>query len=516
LCTTVFAMGDLEFVNVTVDFTNGDTTRLSDEFLIALYHVDSGDCVQFGPGLSTCANLQPWPAHFQSATDGLYTALLDVQSFGFSHYVGMEYMVCIGNADRLTNDAMAYSQYNGEVGFFGFTKELESTVAVTSEVGEVPMMAVFDLRARQAQSLCTTVFAMGDLEFVNVTVDFTNGDTTVLSDEFVVALYHVDSGDCVQFGPSLSLCSNIQPWPAHFQNATDGLYTALLDVQSFEYHFYEGMEYKVCIGNADLLTNDAMAYSNFVGEVGFFGFTKEVESTVAVTSDINEELSVDFDLRVRQEQSLCTSGYAWGNLTNVSISLDFTNGDLSVLSSEFILALYHVETDSCVQFGPGLELCENHQAWPANFNAVANGQYSAVVDLNAFHFNTDQSSLFKICLGNAELVSSNPQAYSYFVGEVSFIGMVTKTELAPTMHPTVEPTPSIDPEGTNSGDDGLNDTEIILISTLAPVGILLIVGILALMWWKNVCGIRERDEMKEELFGTDHKKAGGSIDIHQV
>jgi hypothetical protein len=349
---------------------------------------------------------------------------------------------------------------------------------------------------------------MGDLQFVNVSVDFTNGDTTRLSDEFVIALYHMYSSECVQFGPSLSSCKNLQAWPAHFHNNSDGLYTTLLDVQSFGFSFFEGMEYKVCVGNADRLTNDPMAYSDFVGEVGFFGLTKEIESTVVVTSDINIEFAVDFDLRVRREQTLCTSGYAWGNLTNVSITLDFTNGDMSQLSSEFILVIYNVNTGKCVQFGPGLELCDTHASWPASFQSVANGQYSGVVDINAFEFQTgDPSALFKVCVGNAELVSSNPQAYSYFVGDVSLQGMVTKTELSPTMAPTVVP-------GSNS--DGLGDTEIILIGTLAPVGLLLIVGIVFLMWWKNVCHIRERDEMKEELFGADTKKAGGSIDIHQV
>ena len=508
LCVSEFAMGSLEFVNVTVDFTNGDTTNLSDEFIVALYHLETGECVQFGPGLETCTYLQAWPEHFQSPNDGVYTALLDVQSVGFSFNEGMEYTVCIGNGDRITDDVSAYSEFVGNVDFFGFTKEIESTVEVTSEVGEVPMMTTFDVRVRQAQSLCTSVFAMGDLQFVNVTVDFTNGDSTYLSDEFIVAFYHLFSGDCVQFGPGLETCTNLQPWPEHFQNASDGTYRALLDVQSFNFNFNEGMEYKVCIGNGDRLTDDVNAYSEFVGEVGFYGYTKEVESTVAVSSEINEEFSLDFDLRLRQEQHLCTSDYAWGNLTSVSISLVYTNGDMSMLSSEFLLVLYDVEAESCIQFGPGVEVCETHVPWPSSFNAIANGYYSGVVDVSAFNFKEgDASRLYKVCFGNAELVSGDPQAYSNYQGDVSFIGMESRTEFAPTMAPT---------HAVDSSSDGLSDTDIILISSLAPVGVVLIASVLALMWWKNVCGIRERDEMKEELFGREDKKTGGSIDVHQV
>jgi hypothetical protein len=303
----------------------------------------------------------------------------------------------------------------------------------------------------------------------------------------------------------------LQPWPDHFRNASNGLYTALLDVQAINFKFNEGMEYQVCIGNGDRLTDDINAYSEFIGDVSFFGYTKEVESTVVVSSEINEEFSLDFDLRLQPEQHLCTSGYAWGNLTSVSISLVYTNTDLSMLSSEFILVLYDLAADSCIQFGPGVEVCDTHVPWPSSFNAVANGEYSGVVEVSEstlFH-EGDPSKLYKVCFGNAELISGNPQAYSNFVGDVSFVGMESRTEFAPTMAPTQKP------DTNSNSDSGLSDTDIILISSLVPVGVILVACLLALMWWKNVCGVRERDEMKQSLFGRG-EAAGDSVDVHKV
>jgi hypothetical protein len=437
LCTSAFAMGDLQYVNMTVDFTNGDSTRLSDELILAIYHKGTQDCVQFGPGLSTCSNLQPWPASFQSTANGLYTALLDVQEFGFSFNEGMEYMICVGNGDRLSDNQMAYSYFVGDVTFFGFTSEIESTIAVTSEVAVSPMLTEFDMRLRQSQYLCTSFFAMGDLNFVNVTVDFTNGDTTRLSDELLLAIYHKESGTCIHFGPGLQSCTNLQAWPRNFQTTVSGLYTSLLDVQEFNFNFDEGMEYTMCIGNADRITDENMAYSRFVGDLSLFDFSTEIESTVVVTSDINEGFSVDFDLRVRNEQSLCTSGFAWGNMTSMVINLDFTNGDMSMLSAELVLVLHHVSSNKCVQFGQGLQVeCDSYYPWPSTFDAVASRQYTATLDVSEFHFNTEDSSLFRVCLGNEDPAATNTQAYSYFVGDATFNGMVTKAEFAPTAAPT--------------------------------------------------------------------------------
>jgi hypothetical protein len=367
----------------------------------------------------------------------LYTALLDVQEFGFSFNEGMEYMICVGNGDRLSDNQMAYSYFVGDVTFFGFTSELESTIAVTSEVAVSPMLTEFDMRLRQSQYLCTSFFAMGDLNFVNVTVDFTNGDTTRLSDELLLAIYHKESGTCIHFGPGLQSCTNLQAWPRNFQTTVSGLYTSLLDVQEFNFNFDEGMEYTMCIGNADRITDENMAYSRFVGDLSLFDFSTEIESTVVVTSDINEGFSVDFDLRVRNEQSLCTSGFAWGNMTSMVINLDFTNGDMSMLSAELVLVLHHVSSNKCVQFGQGLQVeCDSYYPWPSTFDAVASRQYTATLDVSEFHFNTEDSSLFRVCLGNEDPAATNTQAYSYFVGDATFNGMVTKAEFAPTAAPT--------------------------------------------------------------------------------
>jgi hypothetical protein len=470
LCQSFFAMGDLEYVNVTVDFFNGDDTRLSDEFVILLYHLESGDCIQFGPGLSTCKYLDAWPQSFHSSDSGLYTILLDVQEFEFAFYDGMEFSICIGNGDRITDERFAYSRFEGEIGLFGLTSEIKSEIVLTSEVGQNPLAATFDLRFRLGQRLCTNVFAMGTLEYVNMTVDFENGDTTRLSDELLFVLYHIESGDCIQFGPGLSSCKYLEAWPRAFQTTVSGLYTTLIDVRQYIFNFKEGMEYTMCFANGDRVTDDAMAYSTFKGDVSLFGFTEEIESTVEISSNLNEVFSVDFSLRARQGQSLCTSGFVWGNMTSVAVNLQFTNGDFSTLSSKFILALYHVESATCLQFGPGLELCDVHVNWPNNFNQVATGAYTALIDVQAFeafHSNTTESAEYMVCLGNHELVSANPSAYSQYVGDVSFNGMETRSQYAPTPAPIKA----------SSDDDGAVNMHALYISIGILSGLLFIVVI---------------------------------------
>lgn len=421
VCAYAFSAGTIETFSISLTFQNGGSDFLSQQLSAGVKFLDSsiGDCIQIGSTVEKCNNIFPWPTSWNSANDGAYTATIDVKSANYVFPSG-QYEVCLVNGDQ--SNIVDYSLFTGDLSLPGLSVQPVSTASITSDIGET-LAASFDLSLKGGQYFCVQGYSAGDVETVNVTLDFENSIPSFLSDEFAVGINFLDSdiGDCIQIGGGTEKCNNIFSWPNSWNNAASGSYSASIDVSSSDYAFPSGY-YEVCFGNGD--QTDDTTYSGFTGDISLPGLTTEPVSTFAITSVVGEVIDAAYSLNLRAGQYACVYGVASGTIQSVSISLTYQNGSPDLLSSEIAVGIKYIaaEIGDCIQIGGAVEKCNNLFPWPVSFNSAADGSYSAVIDVSsaAYAFPLGE---YEICIGNGDQTGDLTD-YSIFIGDISTPGLV--------------------------------------------------------------------------------------------
>ncbi len=328
-------------------------------------------------------------------------------------------------------------------------------------------------------SQCTVLSAEGILSVVDTTLYFDAfGDVSVYASDMLITVS--DNGTmCYQYGGTNEDVEFIVPdcvlrgaWNASWDSSDTGTYvdTAQMNINSFS------KQWIVCMANGNV-NSSAVSYA---GQLVFsslkatapatesptptpsFSPSAASEHSIEVASECNQPLKLEFDTILIGGDFICTILPASNSLLNVNVSLYFEGSVNGEFASDMLLVVNLVNRSGIEIGGFDYYLPNSDYAgpWPSSWNQMAEGWYSASINVTSYRIGG--TGLYSVCIANG---FSNAASVGYS-GVLNMEGLNYQCG-APTAMPT-DRAESSDSE--NKGDLSTND--VVLISVFVPLGVL--------------------------------------------